>query len=88
MFDWTSQSMGRLYELYKLHVDNLARDVQATNSSLGSPHPGKTGLVCLSRSQFEAILIDPTSDQEAVQLWLRRIVRGYEGEFPALQAAG
>jgi hypothetical protein len=88
MVEWNTQSIGRLYELYERYVDDLRRDVAAANSSLGSLDPEKTRLECLTRAQFEAILTDPTKDPEAVHLWVRRIIRGHENEFPALQAAG
>jgi hypothetical protein len=88
MTEWNPQSIGRLYELYERHVEDLKRDVVAANRSLGSSHPEKTKLECLTRDQFEGILMDPAKDTEAVHLWVRRIIRGHEHEFPTLQAAG
>jgi hypothetical protein len=85
---WTAETIRRLYELYERHDDSLRRDVAAANRSLGSPNPERTKLEQLTPAQFEAILTDPACDREAVSLWLRRIVRGHEHEFPALQAAG
>ena len=62
--------------------------VAAANLSLGSSNPKKIHLERLTRTQFEAVLTDPTNDQEAIQLWVRRIIRRHENEFPVRQAAG
>jgi hypothetical protein len=59
--------------------------VVETNRSLGSSNPDKTGLPDLSREEFEALLKNPSRDAEARQLWIRRIIRGHEHEFPELE---
>lgn len=88
MTQWLGKDRERLFELYRRHVDGLRRDVSGVNRSLGSPRPQDVKLGALTRAEFEALLADPLADPEAVQLWLRRIIRGHEDEFPSLQAAG
>ena len=88
MIEWTPESIQRLFELYERHFDCLRQDVAAANLSLGSSNPKKIHLERLTRTQFEAVLTDPTNDQEAIQLWVRRIIRRHENEFPVRQAAG
>jgi hypothetical protein len=88
MLERTPESIERLFELYETYFDCLRQDVAAANLSLGSSNPKKTHLERLTRVQFEELLANPTNDQEAMQLWIRRIVRRHENEFPAHQAAG
>jgi hypothetical protein len=88
MIEWNPQSIGRMFELYEVHIDRLKRDVAASNKALGSPHPDKTNLNYLTRTEFEVLLKEPAKDPEAIHLWVRRIIRGHEHEFPELQAAG
>jgi len=88
MMEWTAETIARLYELHKRYVDCLRRDVIEVNRSLGSSNPAKTDLVNLTRAQFEALLMAPGDDPENVRLWVRRIIRGKEREFPEFQAAG
>jgi hypothetical protein len=88
MSEWTAEAVARLYELHKRYVGSLRRDVLQVNRSLGSSSPAKTALVSLTRAQFESLLKGPSDDPEGVGLWLRRIIRGNEGEFPEFQAAG
>jgi hypothetical protein len=88
MTQWSDRAMGRLYELYQQMLQDLRRDLMTANVELGSPSPEKVLLQPLTRNEFEAVLADPKRDQEAVSLWLARIIFGHEHEFPALQAAG
>lgn len=88
MTEWTPQIVGRLFELYEQFIDRLMEDVVATNLSLGSLSPSKTRLKRLSLQEFRDILTHPDRDDEVIELWVRRIIRGHEDEFPALQAAG
>ncbi len=87
MENWNSASVRRLYELYLQHDRRLRGKVAATNRSLGSPHPNKIKLDRLTQTEFEAILRDPKADPETNRLWVRRIIRGHEQEFPTLRAA-
>ncbi len=88
MTEWTAQSVDRLFELYEREFESLRQDVTEANVALGSPNPSLTRLPQLTRLQFEAVLTDPSHDEEAIRLWIRRIVRGHEHEFPGLLAAG
>lgn len=83
--EWTGKRIGRLFELYERHFEQLRSDVIATNRSLGSLSPERTWLEPLTRNQFEALLADQTADPEITRLWVRRIIRGHEKEFPELQ---
>ena len=78
-------------QLRKLGINGPRRptkaDVAAVNRSLGSAKPDETSLEPLSRSDFEVFLKQPTDDPEAVRLWVRRIIRGHEREFPGLTVA-
>jgi hypothetical protein len=80
--EWTTEEMDRLYGLYERHVDRLRTDVVRANRSLGSSQPERTALGRVSRSEFEALLRQPTDDPEVARLWVRRILRGHEHEFP------
>jgi len=84
--EWTAESMDRLYGLYERHFDRLHADVTAVNRSLGSDTPAKTNLRHLTRTEFEALLIRPTEDPEPTLLWVKRIIRGHEHEFPEFDA--
>jgi hypothetical protein len=88
MGKWNSEMVERLYELYKQHHRRLLNDVIATNRSLGSRNPEKTRLKELTFDEFEAILASPNRDKKIHTLWIRRIIRGHESEFPSLKAAG
>lgn len=81
---WSAEKVKRLYELYERHVGRLRKDVVEANRSLGSPEPEKTNLEVLSHAQFEAVLTGPTDDPDVTRLWVRRIIRGHEHEFPEL----
>ncbi len=85
--EWTANQMTRLYELYRQHIERLRADVTETNRSLGSSNPEKTGVPDLSRAEFESLLKNASRDPEARRLWIRRIIRGHEQEFPELESA-
>ena len=80
--EWTAEQLDRLYELYQQHIERLRADVIKSNRSLGSRNPEKTALKCVSRREFNARVTRQTDDPEVVRLWIRRIIRGYEHEFP------
>ncbi len=82
--EWTAENVGRLYELYERHIDRLRKDVVEANRTLGSTEPEKTDLDGLTHAEFEALLKSPTDDPEVTRLWVRRIIRGHEHEFPKL----
>ncbi len=86
--EWTVETMDRLHELYGQHVDRLRADLSAANRLLGSSMPERTGLKHLTRTEFEILLRQPTNDPEVTRLWIRRIIRGHEREFPELEGAG
>jgi hypothetical protein len=88
MENWNSEMIKRLYKLYQQHDRQLRKDVAASNRSLGSANPEKTNLKQLTLPEFEAILKNQAKDDEVVSMWVRRIIRGHENEFPSLQAAG
>lgn len=88
MIEWTPESIDRLFELYQRHFDRLQKDVGAVNLSLGAPGSKKGRLERLTRAQFEALLKDETKDQEAIELWVRRISRDHENDFRFRHAAG
>ncbi len=85
--DYALETMDRLYELYGHHIDRLRVDIVKTNRSLGSSKPEKSNLDILSRSEFEALLEQPTDDPDVTRLWVRRIIRGHELKFPELEVA-
>jgi hypothetical protein len=85
--EWTVKIVDRLYELHGQHIDRLRADLGAANRLLGSSTPERTGLKHLTRAEFEALLRQPTDDPEVTRLWIRRIIRGHEREFPALAGA-
>ena len=41
----------------------------------------------LSRPEFETLITGPTDEPEVVRLWVRRLIRGHEHEFPELRVA-
>ena len=82
--DWPIDDRDRLFDLYGKHIDRLLSDVAKANRRLGSRNPDKTHLRRLSRSEFEALLRKPAHDIGLTRLWLRRIIRGREREFPRL----
>jgi len=84
--DWTTDEMDRLYGLYERHIDRLRADVAEANRSLGSLKPEHTGLACVTRAEFESLLGRPEGDPEVIRLWVRRIIRGHEHDFPRLVA--
>jgi len=84
---WIARHLDRLYQLYRRHVDRLRVDVVQANRSLGSSHPQRTQLEHLSRSEFETLLQQPADDLNVAQLWVRRIIKGHEHEFPELDFA-
>ena len=79
--------MDRLYELYERHYQQLRADVIRVNRSLGSAQPDKTWMELPSRVEFETLLTRPTDDPEMIRRWVRRIIRGYEDEFPEMRVA-
>jgi hypothetical protein len=82
--EWTVEDINRLYALYERYFERLRTDIIATNRSLGSSTPEKTGLERLTRRQFESLLVKNQDEPEASRAWLRRITLGYETEFPGL----
>lgn len=84
--EWIGKRMDRLFELYEQYVERLQSDAVAVNRSLGSSHPRRTWLKPLTRRQFEAFLTDEPAEYEVRRLWMLRIVRGHEQEFPELRA--
>ena len=74
--------MDRLYTLYRYYHGRLCDRIVEANRLLGSSHPAAK-LAPLSQSEFTAT-IDDNRDPEAIRLWLCRIVRGHEDEFPEL----
>jgi hypothetical protein len=85
--EWTVKIMDRLHELHGQHVDRLRAELSAANRLLGSAMPERTGLKHLTRDEFEVLLRQPTNDPEVTRLWIRRIIRGHEDEFPELAGA-
>jgi hypothetical protein len=85
--EWTVETIDRLHELHVQYVDRLRADLSAANRVLGSSTPERTGLRYLTRAEFDALLRQPTDDAEVTRLWIRRIIRGHEGEFPELKGA-
>lgn len=85
--EWTAATLDRLHELHGQYLDRLLADISAVNRLLGSRNPGKTGLKYLTRDEFEALLTQPVDDPEVTRLWIRRIIRGHECEFPQLDDA-
>jgi hypothetical protein len=83
--EWTRDEMDRLYGLYRQLIDRLRADIAKANQSLGSLKPDQTGLDHITCAEFEALLNYPDGDAEAVDLWVQRIVRGHEHEFPRLR---
>jgi hypothetical protein len=81
---WTADTIDHIYELYGQHIQQLRSDVITANRLLGSSKPEKTALRCLTRAEFESLLNQPTDDPQIRHLWLRRIIRGHEQEFPDL----
>jgi len=79
---WTAERLDRLYELYRHFIDRLRNDIIQANRSLGSKQPEKTKLEVLPRAEFEALLMQPRENPEVTRLWVRRIIRGHEHEFP------
>ena len=84
--EWKPDRMDRLYELYQQHISRLRAAVIETNRSLGSPHPEQTKLECLPRAEVERLLTGASDDPEVTRLWLRRVLRGHEHEFPDLES--
>lgn len=82
--EWTAERLDRLYELYQRHVERLRADVIKSNRSLGSSNPEKTALKCMSQIEFNALIKRRSDDSEVVRLWIRRIIRDQEHEFPQL----
>jgi hypothetical protein len=82
----TAETVDRLHVLHRRHVDQLRAEVISVNRSLGSRNPERCRLDYLARDEFEAMLTRPTDDPELVCLWVRRIIRGHESEFPDLFA--
>ena len=79
--------IDRLYELYVQHFSRLKTDVGDINRSLDSNFPEKTWMELLSRSDFESRIESTERNEEQVQLWVRRLIRGFEHEFPDLRVA-
>ena len=82
--EWTAKDVDRLYGLYERHIDRLRTDLVRANRSLGSSHSESTRLDRLTRAQFEAMLGEQADDPEVARLWVRRVLRGHEHEFPEL----
>lgn len=83
--NWSQMDIDRLYKLYVERMRALQAEVTQTNLALGSAKPSETKLEMLSRTEFEEHVRPPHRDERAAQSWLRRIVRGNEGEFPDLE---
>lgn len=81
---WTAKHMDRLHEFYGRYIDGLRADIVEANRSLGSSRPEHTHLEHLGRHEFETLLHQPTDDPEVARMWVRRIIRGHEHEFPGL----
>ena len=81
---WSAERISRLYELYERHIDRLKKDVVEANRLLGLTQPEKTDLKILTVAEFEALLNEPSDDPEVTRLWVHRIIRGHEDEFPEL----
>ena len=81
----SSATMERLYRRYRDHIDSLHQDVFQANRLLGSPTPQKTNLAHLTQGEFESLVKDLANDQETKRLWIRRIIRDHEGDFPELR---
>ena len=84
--DWSPRETDRLYELYKQHFHDLRSIVVTANRLHGSSHPEKTWMELIGRDAFEHLLNNP-DEPEITKRWVRRIIRGYEREFPNLQVA-
>jgi hypothetical protein len=84
--DWPVESMERLYDLYLQHIERLRRDVIEVNKVLGAARPSMR-LEAASRLEFEALLKNWRQDPEGARLWIRRIIRGHEQEFPKMEVA-
>lgn len=85
---WNTELVDRLYDRHQQYVKQLRRDIVAANRSLGSMRPNRCSLRPLSRKRFVAVLTNPDNDREAVDLWVQRMIAGYEDAFPALRFAG
>ncbi|MGD9721778.1 MAG: hypothetical protein AB7O59_05180 [Pirellulales bacterium] len=85
---WTPAARERLYELYVAHDTRLRAEVIDANRSLGSAHPDRTQFKLLTQLEFERQLASDHPDPQAKVLWLKRIVEGFENEFPELETAG
>jgi hypothetical protein len=85
--EWTAESMDRLYGLYERYIDRLLSDIMAVNRSLGSRTPSKTNLRQLTRVEFEELLKRPPADALPTILWVKRIIRGHERDFPEFDAS-
>jgi len=86
--EWTQDAIARLYRLHARMTDSLRDDVAAVNRSLGSLNPAEDKLPRLTLAEFTAMLRRSDDHPEIVEMWVRRIVRGNEDEFPELRAAG
>ncbi|QEG38920.1 hypothetical protein [Roseimaritima ulvae] len=86
MTEWTPETIERLFDRYERHFDQLVKDSTTVNCDLASKNPKKTQLQRLTRTEFQQILTDRTNDSEAIELWVKRIVRGHEEEFSTRQA--
>ena len=86
--EWTEEAIARLYRLHTRMIDSLREDVAGVNRSLGSLNATEDKLPRLTLAEFSAMLRRGDEEPEIVQLWVRRIARGHEEEFPELQAAG
>ena len=82
--EWTTELLDRLYPCYEEYYKRLRAGIVAANRSLGSPHPERVKLQCLTRTEFEELLRGEPFDAEVRRLWVRRILRGHETEFPEL----
>lgn len=85
--EWNPEQIVRLYNLYEQYAARLRADIVRANHTLGSPHPERTKLEIIDRAEFEALLTQPKDDPEVIHLWVRRIIRGHEHDFPELDAA-
>lgn len=82
---WSAEKIRRLYEYYGQHVDRLRADVVATNRELGSSSPEQSLIENLTRKEFESLVNEPGNDPKVIRMWLQRIIRGHEHEFPELE---
>ena len=83
--NWTPAHFDRFYELYLQYIARLKADVIDSNRSMGSKTPEKTKIGPETKEKVDRQLRNvSTDDPEVAILWVRRVVRGFEKEFPPL----